>query len=528
MKKQYSILITLLFLIFAPVLLSHELKIAKRLYKSRFNTRNIKNIPKIFAKKAITEGWNLYDWSWLLTGSEDNIDDLIDVNLYITSQNSPYFYLLSSIFDGYIWKEWDGWSKITVENGDNTFISTFDSEGRITSYTVNNLSFSLEYDSKNNLTEWITYEWDSVSDSWIGEYKHVYSYNSEDNLTEEIFYWHDEESATLLKDEKIDFIYNSDGNLTEEVFSYWDYESGTWNQIEKNTFSFNSDGNLIEEISYEWDDLSGIWEKWGKNTYSYNFNGNITEDIYYWWNDRSGTWGQEDKFTYSYNSDGNLSEDIYYWWDDESGTWIQEDKFTYSYNSNGNLSEVFYYYWDYESGTSEISNKLTFGYDSNGNLLEELFYEWNIDSGTWEKWGKNTYSYNSNGNPDTCSMYDLMTDEWVLDDQQIVTFEYGSAIKPVCRKSVIKNGINIKLQPFNKSIEISAEGLPLKNDILKIYDFNGRIISEIRPVSARENTVYTWDYTGNSGVYLANKIYLFVLCRGNSIITHKITPLFFR
>lgn len=517
MKKVSILFGMIFFLVFAQVLSGHELKNRSRLRRSRIKSSRI--TQRIFSQKRKAGEWTYPDLWWLTGGSEDNIDDLTEVNTYPVAKVHPNFAMFRSSFDGWLFKPWDGWSKSIVVNGDYRFTCNHDSIGRLTEYFVENgCKVNITYNTKGNVNTMDWYSIDDTTSRWDYLEKMKFSYNANDQWTEVHTAWLDPATSDTLGEEKLSILYDAQGNLIEDIYSYLDETTGNYVPEIKLVYKYNANNQLIEVSAYEWDETSGTWvycELW--STYSYDQNGNlhISNDF------------ESDSTVYTYDANGNITEIVSFMGGNALITWEPDYKETNTYNANGNLSGWSYYEWDIQNSSWVPFYKWIVRYNANGNLNEILMDAWDVDSNSLIKSDKHVCTYDTDNNPEkyVCYTYDDITQDWEIDEEYTISFEYVNILKPNYFKY---NGIGLSYTAGNKIFSAVIDGRPLKGDKLQIYDLQGRRITELKPKLSGGNTVYNWDYTGRTGACLANKVYLIAIRKGDMVVTQRIIPMFFR
>jgi len=198
-----------------------------------------------------------------------------------------------------------------------------------------------------------------------------------------------------------------------------------------------------------------------------------------------------DKYTYTYNSDNNFLEEIHFTWDNTSGTWKPgEYKFTYNYNGNEDLSE-------------------------NIDLV------WESASNEWVNDYKYEFKYDNDGMPDKCLMYSY-NGNWVPDGELDISF--NDIIPIIFNNSQDLKGKNIVTSRVKTNeIEFSIVGKPVKNEKMQIFDLQGRLIQELKPRYEKNSALYTWNYTTGTGRPAGNKLFIYIIEKGDIAFSGKIS-----
>jgi len=517
MKKVTFLFWILFFMVFAQVLSGHELKNRSRLRRSRI--RSSKVTQRIFCRERRVGEWTYSDLWWLTSGSEDNIGDLTELNIYPDAKVHPDYAIFRSSFDGWQFKPWDGWLQSIVTNGEYRFTCNHDSAGRLTEYFVENgCKVTITYNAKGNINTMDWYSIDDATSRWDYLEKMKFSYNANDQWTEVHTAWLDPATGDTLGQEKLSVSYDAQGNYIADIYSYLDETTGNYIPEVKLGYEYNANNQLIEVSAYEWDETSGTWvfcELW--STYSYDQNGNlhISNDF------------ESDSTVYTYDANGNITEIVSFMWGEALIIWEPDYKETNTYNANGNLSSWSYYEWDIQNSAWVPFDKWTVSYHANGNLNEILMDVWDVDSNAFIKSDKEVCAYDAKDNPAkyVWYTYDDLSQDWEIDEEYSISFEYVNILKPNYFK---QNGVGISYTTVNRIFSAVIDGRPLKNDKLQIYDLQGRIITELKPELSGDKTIYNWDYTGKTDERLANKVFLIAIRKGDVVVTQRIIPMFFR
>lgn len=517
MKKVTVLFGMIFFLVFAQVLSGHELKNRSRLRRSRIKSSRI--TQRIFSQKRKTGEWTYPDFWWLTGGGLDNIDDLRDANTFPIAKIHPDYAIFRSSFDGWLFKPWDGWLKSIVTNGDYRFTCNHNSVGKLTEYFVeNDCKVNIAYSDKGNVNTMDWYTMEDTTSRWDDLEKMKFSYNANDQLTEINSAWLDPATSDTLGEDKLSISYDAQGNLIEDIYSFFDDVSNNFIPDQKYVYNYNTNNQLIKVDFYYWDETSGTWvDEELSSTFSYDQNGflHISIDL------------GSDSTVYTRDAGGKITEVLSFMWDDGLEIWEADYKETQTYNVNGHLSGWSYYEWDDGDSSWIPWDKWAVTYNANGNLGEVLMDAWDVDSNAFIKSDKHVCTYNTDNNPEkyVCYTYDDITQDWEIDEEYTITFEYVNILKPNYFKY---NGIGLSYTAGNKIFSAVVDGWPLKNDRLQIYDLQGRMITKLKPELSGGNTVYNWDYTGKTGACLANKVFLIAIRKGDMLVTQRIIPMIFR
>ncbi len=525
MKKSLTVFTTVLILILVHVSYSATPDFGRRL-KGRSIRENSRLSQKTHRVGSQSDTWNIYDWCWLIDGSMANIEALLTVNF---EEYLSIFYdydFVTSIFSGYALKnaaKWDNCSNFKVAMSGYNFNSTFDSKGNVTGYNISdNCKYKMTNNSNNLPTEWAVEEWDAADGVWW-PYKYNFLYGTNNKLKEFGIIF--EENDVWYNWEKFDLTYTTDDKLKSEIYYKWNFTTQVWDKKTKWEYDYTGDGKISEDITYYWDTVSGDWATHTSRTaYTFNSNGKLKDCIEYIWDEISGEWKIKDyKTSFTYDNNGNITEDILYKWDTGSETWKEYgDKYTYTYNSDGNFLEELHSVWDNTSGTWEPGEyKFTYNYNGSGDLTENIDLVWESASNEWVNDYKYEFKYDNDGMPDKCLMYSYNS-TWVSDGELDISF--NDIIPIIFNNSQDLKGKNIVTSRVNSSeIKFFVKGKPVKNEKMQIFDLQGRLIQELKPRYEKNSALYAWNYTTGTGKSAGNKLFIYIIEKGDVAFSGKIS-----
>ncbi len=516
--KKVSVLTGIIFtLVFASVLSGHELINRNRF--TRLHRKNSQVPQRMFYQGGRSGEWIYPDYFWLTGGGEDNIDDLLDINVYPIAKMLPEFSFFVDSFDDWIFKPWDGWATSTVTCGDYHFTCTHDTAGRLTEYAVkNDCKVDITYNDKGDIATMDWYSMDGSTSRWDDIMKDVFRYNSVDQWTELLSTDIDPTTGDTLDCDKSEITYDAQGNLIENVYSYFDEASGTYKPMGKAVLKYNALNQIIEETTLYWDETSGTWvDEAISSKYSYDQNGFLN----------MATFLGNDSAFYAYNASGKIAEVISFLWNDPQGIWEGDYKETATYNAQGNLSEWNGYAWDKTNSVWVPEDKWILTYHANGNLNEVEIGLWDVDSTAYLKSKKHVCTYDAKDNPKrfTTYTYNETTQDWEVDKEYTISFASVNIQKP---KTILYNDVNVSYRANNRFFSAKIDGRPLTSDKLQVFDLQGRMLTELKPVLSGGYSVYTWDYSDKTGACLTQKVFLIAIRKGDMVVTQKVTPLLFR
>ena len=250
--------------------------------------------------------------------------------------------------------------------------------------TISTLVSSKQYDTLGNITEEISYAFETL------DKKTIMVYDKSGKLTEKDYYNTYKNSPTINLTGKYTYAYNSndslnewdsysfDGKIINKCISKFDNKNhkteetlfSTDGKINtKNLFFYDEKGNCIEFKQYPGDGLyASIDEKYD---YTYNPKGKILTKRCMS-TQKNSTTNEEffsiQVYSYKYDFDGNVVEESIYY-DIHPSLKGKGTKLSFKYDYYGNCTEE-----NYVDNIEGTSYKETFKNDTNGNVIEEVFY----------------------------------------------------------------------------------------------------------------------------------------------------------
>lgn len=498
---------------------------AQNRFHSTFKNKILKQKHQSGSRKIAGIGnyagnWSVSNWYWLIEGSADNIEELLEVNTDKYLSVFPDYFFLTKNYNGFVWNQWDNWKNFLVEGSDEYFYTTFDTDGNITEYTIRKqTTYTMTYTSDNLPKEWVTSEWDSLQNQWDLPYKYEFGYNTDKTLKEISIYYREETNGEWLAAYHYTYTYDSQKNISEEIYEEWNSETQAWEKGARWTFTYNDNNLLSEDIEYLWDNEAGEWyiseDYESKSTYTYNQKKELTEHIAYYWLAQSQEWWQSTKYTLVYNSQGSLTEEMTSSWDESAQNWEPSGfKYTFQYNNDNNLAEELSFAWDTLSQNwVSTDEKYTYTYNSAGDLSEEIDYQ--LEGSQWVNNYKQMFSYKSGQRqPQKCEFFtfDQQNQTWELDDVFTITFDASIPInKP---QQTYHPAYTITYKQNARGISIILPGKSCGREKMQLFDLQGRLLQEFSPLYNNENTIFQWDGTSKSGVTFGQKLILYTITKG--------------
>ena len=224
-------------------------------------------------------------------------------------------------------------------------------------------------------------------------YKYEITYDTNENQTLMLLYNWSTESESFILNQKLESTYDANVNQTMYMWSTWNTNSQSFTPSSKTEKTYNTNGNLALWIRYQWNNDSESFVTYSKTEFYYDDNENPTQEINYQWVTDSQSFVPSSKYEFYYDANGNQTLWIYYSWNSDSQSFVLNSENESTYDVNGNKTLQVYYSWDYNSESLVSSFKYEYTYDANGNQILYIRYQWNNDSQSFIPTSKEEYTY---------------------------------------------------------------------------------------------------------------------------------------
>ena len=317
---------------------------------------------------------------------------------------------------------------------------------KLDSVTGDGTRFLYEYDDRLNCTKEMRYY--PTNTSWYLEQSFENTYDEQNRLTSVTHY-------DGIQTNKTEYTYNEQSLIVEAISTY--LSGNTWELNTKHTNEYDEAGNLTLYIGYNYFDG---WIEAAKRVYEYE-NGLLQNEMYYEF--LEGDWQPRYITEYFYNVQSLCSQIVSSMWE---GEWYYASKTEYEYNEQGLCIEMVHYghlYSDDWVGES----RYTFEYDSVGKCLSVISYGHSIGSQVWGYDYKFEYIYDVNGNCTAYNTYDFWPDDWLLEDNYEMTYDFTVSIDQTGGLNRFWAAMDIAVPIPDISIDI-----PVYNKLLQINLFD--------------------------------------------------------
>jgi len=287
------------------------------------------------------------------------------------------------------------------------------------------------YDASGNKTKETRYEWNYDSQEWVDYYLATWAYTSNGNLSAHHTYSWNRKTSEWSKN-KVEYDYNGKGNITEEAHYEWDSDINEWIGVYpgRNVYVFDASGNITEAAIYKWNSEINDWvgSYQGRQVYMYDDNGNLVEETHYNWNSGSNEWDSNERYMYTYETNSNHTDTICFKWDYATNDWVENRLTITVYDDNGFVIEKIIKIWDDDIKDWLLSSCKVNEYDGSGNIVDEAIYYGNpffSEPNDTIGGDRYTYAYDSNRNIIERVYYDWNreTNEWQHYERDSYTFD---------------------------------------------------------------------------------------------------------
>ena len=382
------------------------------------------------------------------------------------------------------------------------------------SFDVNGLSgkITTEYDENRNLTLYISYDWNTQSQSFVPNSREDYSYDENGNTILFTMSFWNSESQSFVPSWKSENTYDDNGNRTRYRSYDWNTESQSFVLNSKTDFTYDENGNRTLEIKYDWspESQSFVPTQLFQDVYTNDENGNKIQknNIFYVWNTESQFFIIDRKHELNFNENGKWIIWNFYDWNTESQSFDEEYlRIERGFDENGNQTLFTRYRWNTESQSLVPQYKDEFTYDENGNQTLSIRYRWNTESQSLVPSSKNESIYNESGN-----LTDNITYIWSSESQSFVpsskweyTFDQNNFLTIETSLNWFSD-LGVYKPSFQMNITTSSETETnlVREGVISEFDTNSNIWNELIGEEFRSYWYYTKDSSLSSNSVESN------------------------
>ena len=251
------------------------------------------------------------------------------------------------------------------------------------------------YDANGNQTLFISYSWNTTSQSFIPNFKHEITYDANGNQTLYKRYNWNTTTQSFVPSFKYESTYDANGNNTLVLSYSWNTTSQSFVPSQKYESTYDANGNQTLLLIYSWNTTSQSFVPRSKDEATYDANGNRTLSINYSWDTNTQSFVLISKGESTYDANGNQTLFISYFWNTDTQSFVPISKSESTFDANGNQILSIYYNWNTTSQSFVPSQKYESTYDANGNRTLSINYSWDTTSQSFVPVSKYVRTYNN-------------------------------------------------------------------------------------------------------------------------------------
>lgn len=198
---------------------------------------------------------------------------------------------------------WDDASRILYTYNGNGYEEDRTYQNYSNNMWVNLLKSEHTYDGNGNITQTISYLWDSNNSLWMQSDRTISTYMG-NVVVEELFEYYDELGGSWLTNGRT--VYTLNGNNQHETQTDQEWVNGGWMDDEKIQITYNGNGDIALTEKFDWNDNTNSWDPASKNDYIYNNDMQLYQTISQAWINNS--WLNVGRFTHTYGPYQSVEE----------------------------------------------------------------------------------------------------------------------------------------------------------------------------------------------------------------------------
>ena len=318
-------------------------------------------------------------------------------------------------------------------------IYTWRWDSSIAGWTIASKRINIGYDASNNLTFFISQNWNG--NTWGDSVQSKFTYDVNNNLTSSLAQrWNGNEWRIISQ-------YRSTYDANNNKISEWGFNPFYYG-IDSTTWSYDANNNQTSRTYIYFD--GSAWMNGSQTTSTFDANNNQTSYLYQEGYD--STWLNSDLIIYTYDANNNEASDLHQIW--SGSKWVNYYQNIFTYDANNNQTSDSMQTWDgnawvnsnlgistYDANnnqTSYINKKWggntwvndyqsTRNYDANNNLIFSTYQEWNGSIlGVWLNNSQSIYTYDFNNNLTRFFNQNWSGSAWVNYNQIIYTYDLNN------------------------------------------------------------------------------------------------------
>ncbi len=234
------------------------------------------------------------------------------------------------------------------------------------------------YDAKHQNTTIDFYLWEKLTKKWMGFIHASFYYDTKGQIVETQSGDWNSQTNSFDVTSKVFNQYNAKGILVKD--STYVFDSGKWILDEKNEYTIANDKVAIA-VQSDYDSLG--WVNYAKNEYKYDGFGNLIEDLDFEWDISTMSWQENQKTTIAYNSDNQSIEQTIFSWDFNTSSFINDKRLQTAYNGLGLKTSQLELDWDQQNSMWLNVELFEVSYSPAKNPTKILIYSWSKPKSAW-------------------------------------------------------------------------------------------------------------------------------------------------
>ncbi len=256
----------------------------------------------------------------------------------------------------------------------------------------NYLKLTNTYDINKYLTNYSSYNWDTVSSSWTNLTKTDYINNSDGTVGQSLSQTWQKSLSSWMNDTRITNTFNGQSLKTTSIGEKWQKDSSKWNIDSRTTYTYSVSNKVKTIVSELWNKSQGVWSNSVRATYTYTSIDSIQTLIYEMWS--TNKWVKYSRTNYTYDINNFIANYTYQNWDSTLNTWVNIFQYTYSHNLDGTPSNLVMSNWDKSINSFKNGYRYSYIYTAEKMIQTSTVEIWSNNA--WKKSSKNINTYDSN------------------------------------------------------------------------------------------------------------------------------------
>ncbi len=372
--------------------------------------------------------------------------------------------------------------------------------------------FNYYYDDKDRITATVTQNYNGNSGNvWLNYDSVVKFYNSKglDSLIMDYRWYSNDTAWKKYAYRGISYYENTKNNLTyKDSTSVWDGKKWVLTDGDKIDYLFNEFGNVYDKKFSQYRGGQWVYDYWVPYHLTNDTTGEYDSFYNYTWD--NGEWKNYAKFTdvvlHDWQGTTNYVPDVEfivkYLWDEDGQKWYYFKKDSILYDTLGSRESYTFYWEDSVGWYLLVRLKTVF----NERKLITLVTKEKMVNNEWDTiWGSR-YFFEYIGSIWKAmhyENYDTVLRKWVPAYDHILSDFSYILNTPLIKKKEMTNSLRLVPNPAKNSLIIELNDKTDRIKTIKVYDVNGREITNINYGSVRYKTTLDVSFL-KKGIYIIN------------------------